>query len=292
MGALDGARGALLGHPFGQGGLPKGAIARPGGGAQALALTPPRDYRGRATAAIPTAGIILPTAAGGAEPYTYALTGLPAGLAFDASARQITGTPTAAGTETPSYTVTDDAGTTATETFDFPVVAENSAATRLDWDNRGYGLETRTLHLLFLVQSEADVGFSDENFWAKPPSLAADTGILIDDDGNELPDYSDMTFTQDGESIFIERILIRQGTDRVILYKSGAGTRHFGEFVREVLGPPTPDLYMRIGNDEQRIPYERAFRSDYQARRTNPDVGEFLREIDDGTRVLFAVASP
>ena len=53
----------------------------------------------------------LPEATGGMGTKVYAVTGLPAGLSFSAATRQITGTPTATGTVTVSYTVTDDTGT-------------------------------------------------------------------------------------------------------------------------------------------------------------------------------------
>ena len=49
----------------------------------------------------------LPEASGGSSPYTYAATGLPVGLAFAASSRQISGTPTALGSSTVTYQVTD-----------------------------------------------------------------------------------------------------------------------------------------------------------------------------------------
>ena len=53
---------------------------------------------------------------GGTGPYTFAATGLPAGLSINTSTGAITGTPTAIGTSNPSYTVTDATGATATAT--------------------------------------------------------------------------------------------------------------------------------------------------------------------------------
>ena len=53
------------------------------------------------------AELVLPTATGGTAPYSYAATGLPAGLAFALRTRVLSGTPTALSTSTVSYTVTD-----------------------------------------------------------------------------------------------------------------------------------------------------------------------------------------
>ena len=239
-----------------------------------FSLKTPRDYRGRVGAAIPSGGIILPEAKNGQSPVTHSIANLPVGLAFDATTRAITGSPT--GTYTTrevTYTATDSStpAEVVNVTFQFPVVGSTALITRDDWDNRGYGLETRTTYLLFLLESESDVGFSDDDLWRRPPASGTETGLLLDDDGNTITDYSDMTFTQAGEALFIERVLIQSGTDRVVFYKSGG--RHFGEFVREVLGPPTPSIFMRVGNDEQEVPYSRAFRNDYQCRRTSPDLG-------------------
>ncbi|HKT04237.1 MAG TPA: putative Ig domain-containing protein [Rugosimonospora sp.] len=63
------------------------------------------------------------TASGGTTPYTYAASGLPAGLSISGSGK-ITGTPTAAGTSTVTVTVTDATGAAAkTSGFTWTVVA-------------------------------------------------------------------------------------------------------------------------------------------------------------------------
>ena len=256
-----------------------------------FSLPTPRSYRGRVGAAIPTAGIVLPSERGGTKPVAYSTSNLPSGLSFNAGTRAITGSPTAAhATREVTYSATDSAtpAETVSATFEFPVVAQAAAATHDDWDNRGYGLETRTTYMLALIESQGDVGFSDENLWLRPPQTGTPTGKLLDDDGTELTDFASMTFTAGGENVFVSRVLIRQGSDRVVFYETSA--LHFGTYARDVLGRPT--LYVRIANEEEAVPYNSGFSADLQFRRSSPDLGEFLREIDVGTRVLLGVAAP
>ena len=67
------------------------------------------------------APLVLPEAAGGNAPLTYALEPLPAGLAFDVATRTLSGAPAAAGAATLTYTVTDADGDEATLEFDIVV---------------------------------------------------------------------------------------------------------------------------------------------------------------------------
>ncbi|MEN6327243.1 MAG: putative Ig domain-containing protein [Syntrophomonas sp.] len=55
------------------------------------------------------------TAGGGTAPYTWSVTGLPAGLSLNNSTGEITGTPSAAGFSVVNATVTDSAGTTTSK---------------------------------------------------------------------------------------------------------------------------------------------------------------------------------
>ena len=75
-------------------------------------------------AAIPP--LVLPTATGGTGELSYGVSGLPAGLTFDAATRTISGTPTAAtdGAVTVTYTVIDEAGNTTVATFSITVKEE------------------------------------------------------------------------------------------------------------------------------------------------------------------------
>ena len=67
------------------------------------------------------APLVLPEAAGGNAPLTYALEPLPAGLAFDVATRTLSGAPAAVGAATLTYTVTDADGDEATLEFDIVV---------------------------------------------------------------------------------------------------------------------------------------------------------------------------
>ena len=115
------------------------------------------------------------------------------------------GSPTSAHATRAVVLTATDASTPAevvAATFQFPVVGSGAAITRDDWDHSGYGLSTRTTYLLALIGSQVNVGFSDATIWRRPPQSGNVTGHLLDDDGNELTDYSDLTFTE-GESRYL-----------------------------------------------------------------------------------------
>ncbi len=84
-----------------------------------LALTAPPDQSYTVNTAV---DVTLPEGSGGTGTLTYALTGLPAGLSFDADSRVLSGTPTAAASTELTYTVTDDNGATS-QTFTVTVNA-------------------------------------------------------------------------------------------------------------------------------------------------------------------------
>ena len=68
--------------------------------------------------------LILPVASSGDGTLVYTIANLPSGLAFDASTRTITGTPTADQVKTVTYTVTDEDGSADSETFTFTIGAD------------------------------------------------------------------------------------------------------------------------------------------------------------------------
>ena len=67
--------------------------------------------------------LTLPVATGGTPPYSYTLSPLPGGLAFDGASRSLSGTPTTPGITTLTYTATDATGETTSLTFEITVEA-------------------------------------------------------------------------------------------------------------------------------------------------------------------------
>ena len=100
------------------------------------------------------------SASGGQTPYAYSMSSNPAtgsGLSINATNGQITGTPTQAGSFTLTVSVTDNASTTATESF--------SMAVSLIGDFNGDGTVTIADFLLFVDifgLTEGDDGFNAE----------------------------------------------------------------------------------------------------------------------------------
>ncbi|MFJ8582806.1 ExeM/NucH family extracellular endonuclease [Micromonospora sp. NPDC093277] len=90
------------------------------GGTTAVTVTNPGDQNGTLNVAI--APLTL-SVTGGTAPYTWAATGLPAGLAVS-SAGVVSGTPTAAGTSSVTVTATDSAGASGSASFSFTVASE------------------------------------------------------------------------------------------------------------------------------------------------------------------------
>ncbi|RKT18267.1 Zn-dependent metalloprotease [Streptomyces sp. 1114.5] len=90
-----------------------GGLPNPGG----VTVTNP----GNQSTAVGTAVNLAIKASGGTAPLSYSATGLPAGLAINASTGAITGTPTTAGTSNVTVTVKDSAGKSGTTSFTWTV---------------------------------------------------------------------------------------------------------------------------------------------------------------------------
>ena len=106
--------------------------------AAGVALNAPNDQT--YTMGRPIPALTLPAATGGTGTLTYTLTG-PAraalsqavpGLIFNATSRTLTGTPTTAATTVLTYTVTDDNGSTASDTLTLTVAAQMTLNTPND----------------------------------------------------------------------------------------------------------------------------------------------------------------
>ena len=82
------------------------------------------------------AHLVLPAASGGTGELTYSVSGLPAGLSFDAATRTLAGTPTAAtnGAIEVTYKVTDDDDATDTLTFTITIVTDDDVKIVIDDD--------------------------------------------------------------------------------------------------------------------------------------------------------------
>ena len=142
----------------------------------ALTLTDPDDQTYNINRAITT--LTLPQATGGSPSYTYTLTGnLPAGLSFNNSTRQLTGTPTALGTYTLTYTVTDTHSRSATQTFTLNVV---DGPVLTEPDDQVY-IKDRAIATLTLPQA---TGGSQPYAYALMGNLPA--GLHFDDSTREL----------------------------------------------------------------------------------------------------------
>ena len=258
---------------------------------QGFSLPALRSYRGRVGSAIPSGGITLPEAKNApTPPVSHTLSGLPSGLAFNVGLRQITGNPIAAhSTRAVTLTATDSSvpAQSVSAVFQFPIVGRTAALTRDDFDFRGYGLSTRTVYFLALLQGTVAVGSGNVTVWRRPPD-GANIGLLLDDDGTATSDLTDMTFDAGGSVVPVTRMTFFVSQDRVELRKSVAG--HFGTYINSTLN--APQMTLQIAADSNTIDYERGFTANTQWRRSSPDLGAFLSSFDSGVRMLLAVSSP
>ncbi|WP_316850253.1 Ig-like domain-containing protein [Pedobacter agri] len=109
-----------------------------------LTLPPTALADGNEKVTYPTQTILPAT--GGSGPYTYVASNVPAGLTFNASTREITGTPAQAGNYSILVTVTDGGGRTASRSYPLKVIgALNLPSTTLADGTVGATYPNRTL---------------------------------------------------------------------------------------------------------------------------------------------------
>jgi hypothetical protein len=121
-------------------GTPNGTAAFAAGG-----TTPPGDVTvsnpGNQSNKVGDSVSLQLSASGGTAPYTWSVTGLPAGLSASSSGK-ITGSPTTAGTSTVKATATDAAGKTGTASFSWAITTGGGGGTCGDQLLGNPGFET------------------------------------------------------------------------------------------------------------------------------------------------------
>ena len=145
--------------------------------------------------------LTLPEATDGDAPLTYAVTGRPSWLSFNAGTRFLSGTPDATAVSNLTYTVEDTDGDTDSAAFTLTVTAALISAITLQTLTAGTGEQAR-----FLVTVETEVG--SEELW-----YGDDEGIgFITGDANLPPlidrvrmrtGFQGLTFNTDGSESFI-----------------------------------------------------------------------------------------
>ena len=246
-----------------------------------FSLPTPRSYRGRVGAAIPSGGIILGGARGGTQPITHSIANLPSGLSFAPATRAITGTPTNVHATRAVVLTAVDSSTpaeTISATFQFPIVASGANLELDDFDFAGYGLSTRVVYFLALLQGTVNVAGSNVAVWRRPPQAGAEVGTLLD---------GDLTLSGAGTSVVIDQITFQVSSDRVEFRENTS--LHIGSFVGTTLGRPS--MTLQIGSASNTIEYDRGFSAVGQWRRTSPSLSTFLQSFDNGVRMLLAVSS-
>ena len=136
------------------------------------------------------ATLTLPEATGGNGDLTYSLSPSVPGLTFNATARQLTGTPSAAGTYAMTYTVTDEDGDTDTLNFSIDVAESDEGAGAAD----SFGLDVdggngRAVGIVYANERLYVVdSISDKVFAYSASGQREATSDFDLDDANVLPD--------------------------------------------------------------------------------------------------------
>ena len=99
-----------------------------------IGFTPPKIADQTFTVNTPSTPLVLPEATRGTAPYTYTLSEIPDGLAFNTATRELSGTPTTVGTTEVAYTVTDATGASAFLKFTISVNVSTMPSSWVYWE--------------------------------------------------------------------------------------------------------------------------------------------------------------
>ena len=157
-----------------------------------LTLTLPATVIGTAISAV-----VLPEASGGEGAFTYALTPEVPGLTFDPETRQLSGTPTTAGSYPLRYTATDEDGASVTLSFTVTVrpTLWGSWHNTHGWGDGGTEVETRTFtksrYILYRSyyhnDGSLDGSWQESGTWTASDDTVTRTWYDDHDDDHETP---------------------------------------------------------------------------------------------------------
>ena len=137
----------------------------------------------------------MPQSIGGIPAFTYVMSGLPAGLTFNTSNREVSGTPTAVGDVNATYRVTDGSGASVARTAAFKIVIPGFRYV-LDIGQANAVNPTRILNLG--VENDVDATVLQMSTWsgnrdiviAQPASLADITSIVFQGLGDSISAFT------------------------------------------------------------------------------------------------------
>ncbi len=165
-----------------------------------LVLTAPDNQSYTVDTAI--TALVLPAATGGTGTLRYALTGLPAGLSFNAGTRTLSGTPTAAAATELTYTVTDTNDASTSQTF---TVTVNTGLALPAPDDQSYTVDTA---IDALVLPEATGGTGPLSYTLTGPAGSAlPAGLSFDENSRTL------SGTPDTEAVTILTYTVTDAND-------------------------------------------------------------------------------
>jgi hypothetical protein len=114
---------------------------------------------------------------------TYAASGMPAWLAFDAASRTFSGTPSVddVGTSTITVTATDSDADSASDTFVVAVLARVTESFEFDADDRWPGTLPEAEPNPAFTYSSASASFDPASGWPAPPSITGSASVSVEE---------------------------------------------------------------------------------------------------------------